>query len=62
MDTRYLLIEGKINIKIKNEELFIIGTHRLNIFTFWDTIWLRYVSSIVMLYDITENVNNIRRK
>ncbi|CAF1150239.1 unnamed protein product [Adineta steineri] len=44
IDARYLLIEA---------------VRRTNVLTFWDTIWSRHVSSIVMLYDITENVSLI---
>ncbi|CAF1045110.1 unnamed protein product [Adineta ricciae] len=40
IDARYLLIDPVL---------------RDNLLTFWDTIWSRHVSSIVMLYELTEN-------
>lgn len=38
-------------------ENFFIGAQRKNLSMFWDIIWSRNISSIIMLYELTENVS-----
>jgi hypothetical protein len=59
IDAHYLLIEGKFDrIEISEIRIFYLAVQRTNILTFWDAIWNRNVSSIVMLYEINENVED----
>ncbi|UJR36071.1 hypothetical protein I4U23_028807 [Adineta vaga] len=43
------------NNQIDARYLLIDAVHRANISSFWDTMWSRHVSSIVMLYELIEN-------
>jgi hypothetical protein len=36
--------------------ILYLAVQRTNLSTFWNTIWTRNVSSIVMLYEINEKV------
>ena len=62
LNARYLLIEGNIlsNMKYIEIMIFYLAVQRTNLSTFWNTIWTHHVSSIVMIYEINENVFTIK--